>query len=41
MKILLILAFTASSAIAAVNSEDITLRDEKRGKDIECRIHRF
>jgi predicted dienelactone hydrolase len=22
-----------------VNSEDITLRDEKRGKDIECRIH--
>ncbi len=39
MKTLLILALTASSALAAVKSEDITLRDEKRGKEIECRIH--
>jgi predicted dienelactone hydrolase len=39
MKTLLILAFTATSAFAAVKSEDITLRDEKRGKDIECRVH--
>ena len=39
MKTLLILAVTASSAFAAVKSEDITLRDDKRGKDIECRVH--
>jgi len=39
MKPLLILTFAASSALAAVKSEDITLRDEKRGKDIECRVH--
>lgn len=39
MKTLLILAFTASSALAAVKSEDIILRDEERRKDIECRVH--
>lgn len=39
MKTLLLLAFAAGSAFAAVKSEDITLRDDKRGKDIECRVH--
>ncbi len=39
MKPLLALLIMASSAIAAAKSEDITLRDAKRGKDIECRVH--
>jgi predicted dienelactone hydrolase len=39
MKILLSLLLTSTSVIVAAKSEDITLRDEKRGKDIECRVH--
>ncbi|MCE9520109.1 MAG: hypothetical protein K8R87_11230 [Verrucomicrobia bacterium] len=39
MKTLFAFLLTATSVIAAVKSEDITLRDEKRGKDIECRVH--
>ncbi len=39
MKILFILAFAASSAFAAVKPEDIILRDDNRGKDIECRVY--
>lgn len=39
MKALLLLALGAASCLAASRSEDIALRDEKRGKDIECRVH--
>jgi predicted dienelactone hydrolase len=39
MKSIVALCLFAASAIAAVKSEEITLRDEKRGKDIECRVH--
>lgn len=40
MKILLLLiTLAASSAIAAVESQDISVRDEKRGKNIECRVY--
>ncbi len=39
MKSIVVLCLLAASAIAAVKSEDITLRDEKRGKDLECRVH--
>jgi len=39
MKSLLLLALAAHTALAAARTEDITLRDEKRGKDIECRVH--
>lgn len=39
MKTLLILTFVASSAFAAVKSDDITLHDSKRNKDLECRVH--
>lgn len=35
----LFLALLSTSALAAVKSEDLTLRDEKRGRDIECRVH--
>lgn len=39
MKVIVTLSLFAASAIAAVKSDDITLRDDKRGKDIECRVH--
>lgn len=39
MKTILALTLIAASAMAAVKSDDITLRDDKRGKDIECRVH--
>ncbi len=39
MKTFIILALSATSAFSAVKSQDITLRDEKRGKEIECRVH--
>jgi predicted dienelactone hydrolase len=41
MKPLLLLLFilTAASGFAATKSEDITLHDAKRGKNLECRVH--
>ncbi len=39
MKTLIALILAATSVIAAGKSEDITLHDKKRGKDIECRVH--
>ena len=34
-----LLLVTAAKSNGAANSSDITLRDEKRGRDIECRVH--
>lgn len=39
MKALLILALGSASALASVRSEDVALRDERRGKDLECRVY--
>lgn len=39
MKSLLMLALMTASAVASVKSEDITLQDARRGKDLECRVH--
>lgn len=39
MRALLPLVLAAATALAAARSEDITLRDERRGKDLECRVH--
>ena len=39
MNACLFLALLSTSALAAVKSEDLTLRDEKRGRDIECQVH--
>ncbi|GAB4164662.1 MAG: hypothetical protein Fur0032_00790 [Terrimicrobiaceae bacterium] len=39
MKTLLVLGLLTTSALAAVQSVDVTLRDEKRGQDIACRVY--
>ncbi len=37
--VLLMLIVTSPDSVTAATMQDLTLRDEKRGRDIECRVH--